>query len=154
MPHLPHLRAVLADWPELPEPDQFLPDDQPVPDSQRPAPKLRWRDIRPAVLPFDRATGARTACLLQAAGAPAPVALVSYQLDPGARHGKWTWRCEVHVITAPDMSEGFAFDCPAAGRSTTYDSARLAAADHITGQHPDIAVPYLGRRQHALRRWA
>ncbi|MCX4609449.1 hypothetical protein [Streptomyces mirabilis] len=156
MNRLPHLHPVRPDWPELAEPGTFRPDDQPVPADQWPALNLRWWEIRPTVLHFDRANGARTESLLEAVGSPAPVALVSYLHEPGARRGKWTWRCEVHVVTGEAVAAGgFNFDCPTIGRfSTTRDGARDAAAAHITGQHPDAAVPYLGRRQYALRRWA
>ncbi|GGQ49805.1 hypothetical protein GCM10010250_21720 [Streptomyces althioticus] len=156
MTRLPHLHTVAPDWPLLAEPGQFLPDDQPLPAAQWPTLRLRWRDIPPTVLAFDQHNGARTESLLEAAGAPAPLALVSYRHEPGARRGKWSWRCEVHVVTGETVAaDGFNFDCPTIGRfSTTRDGAREAAAAHIASQHPDAAVPYLGRRQHALRRWS
>ncbi|PWI16013.1 hypothetical protein DI272_18955 [Streptomyces sp. Act143] len=156
MERLPHLHHVRPDWPLLAAPGEFLPDDQPVPADQWPTLNLRWWETRPVVLPFDEPNGAVTGCLLEAVGAPAPVALVSYRQEPGARRGRWVWRCEVHVITGETVAaDGFNFDCPTIGRTgTTRDGARESAAAHIASQHPDAAVPYLGRRQHALRRWA
>ncbi|MFJ3249120.1 hypothetical protein [Streptomyces sp. NPDC086782] len=149
------LHAIVAGWPALPPADQFKPDMPPVPREEWPPLELTWCGIRPTVLHFDRYLGARTDSLLRADGAPAPIALVSWCQVRGARYGHgWMWRCEVHVITAScDSAGGFNFDCTATGRSTTRDGARDAAAAHITTEHPDVAVPYLGRRQHALRRW-
>lgn len=156
MERLPHLHPVRPDWPELAAPGDFLPDDQPVPVEQWPPLNLRWWETRPTVLHFDQPNGARTESLLEAVGAPAPAALVSYLHEHGARRGKWIWRCEVHVATGETVAaDGFNFDCPTIGRfSTTRDGARDAAFHHIRNQHPDAAVPYLGRRQSALRRWA
>ncbi|MYR63886.1 hypothetical protein GTY54_49365 [Streptomyces sp. SID625] len=156
MERLPNLHTVRRDWPDLAAPGDFLPDDQPVPVDQWPPLNLRWYEIRPQVLHFDEHNGALTESLLEAVGAPAPVALVSYRQEPGARRGRWIWRCEVHVVTGETVAaDGFNFDCPTIGRSsTTRDGARESAVDHITRQHPDAAVPYLGRRQSALRRWS
>ncbi|MDQ1018854.1 hypothetical protein [Streptomyces afghaniensis] len=156
MNRLPHLHPIRPDWPALPDTGQCVPDDQEPPVDQWPELNLRWWDIRPQVLPFGEGTGALTESLLEAVGAPAPVALVSYRHEPGARRGMWVWRCEVHVVTGQTVAaDGFNFDCPAIGRTgTTRDGAREAALAHITGQHPDAVVPYLGRRQYALRRWS
>ncbi|WP_327345929.1 hypothetical protein [Streptomyces europaeiscabiei] len=150
---LHHLHLVAPTWPALPDATEFVPDDEPLPAGDWPDLTLTWWDIPPTVLHPDRHFGARTDSLLHAEGAPAPVALVSWAPVTGARYGRgWLWRCEVHVTAAPGET-GFNYDCPTTGRSTTRDGARDAAAAHLRSSHPDAAVPYLGRRQHAFRRW-
>ncbi|MET8609762.1 hypothetical protein [Streptomyces misionensis] len=155
MERLPHLHPVRPDWPELAPPSEFLPDDQPLPADQWPQLNLRWWMIRPTVLEPESVSRSVTEGLLEAVGAPAPVARILYKREYGARHGRWIWICEVHVVAAAVRSATFFnYDCTGNGRSTTRDGARETALDHIRNEHPDAAVPYLGRRQHALRRWS
>ncbi|MFF4726376.1 hypothetical protein ACFY3M_13695 [Streptomyces mirabilis] len=155
MERLPHLHTARPDWPELAPPGQFLPDDRPVPAEQWPALNLRWWDISPTVLEPESFARSMTESLLEAVGVPAPAARVLYKREYGARHGRWIWICEVHVVGAPVKSAACCnYDCTENGRSTTRDGAREAALIHVRDGHPDAAVPYLGRRDHALRRWA
>ncbi|MEV5007305.1 hypothetical protein [Streptomyces sp. NPDC055692] len=155
MERLTLLRVVAPQWPDLPAPEQCVPDRPPVPPEEWPPLALTWWDIRPTVLSADKYTGYRTESLLQADGAPAPIALVSWAPMSGARYGHgWLWRCQVHVVGAHCDSAGCcSYDCTKTGRSTTRDGARVAAEAHIRDTHADAAVPYRSRRFHAVRSW-
>ncbi|MFE9127772.1 hypothetical protein ACFYOF_20595 [Streptomyces sp. NPDC007148] len=149
------LHRIAPGWPALPGPETFIPDDRQLPSEQWPPLTLTWWDIPPTVLEADRLRGDITDSLLHAEGAPAPLAIVSLSPVPTARYGRgWLWRCQVHVVGADcDSAAQLNHDCTRFSRSTTRDGARDAARAHIVTDHPDAAVPYLGRRHHAIRTW-